>query len=246
MVDSGGVGPPVAHIVAAKPARYYPSKLAKLGAVVPAAGPGPVGGLGGIVRVGAGLVLVVGLVVPGPVVEILVLVGGLGAVEPVDGDALGGAGVRGLGVVAGVGVSGAADRPEARAVGLDVGVAGRGAGLYEGVVGRDIGGRAVALGGGEEQQPELGAGGHGGGLEAPVRGDLGGGGQHGGGVGDGGDVVGAGGEGSGVVAGGVLDGGGVVAGRGVGVGDDDGLALADGRRNRDQEKIRMARPRRRP
>ena len=47
----------------------------------------------------------------------------------------------------------------------------------------------------------------------------------------------------GVVAGDVLEGGGVVAGRGVGVGDDDGLALADGRRNRDHENIRCARPR---
>ena len=43
-------------------------------------------------------------------------------------------------------------------------------------------------------------------------------------VGDGGDVVGAGGEGEGVVAGGVLDGAGVVAGSGVGVGADHGLA----------------------
>ena len=56
-----------------------------------------------------------------------------------------------------------------------------------------------------------------------VRGD----GRHGGVVGDGGDAVHAGGEGRGVVAGGVLDGQGVVAGGGVGVGDDDGLALAD-------------------
>ena len=49
-----------------------------------AAGEGSVAVLGGIEAVGAGLVLVVGLVVPGPVVEILVLVGGLGAVEPVE------------------------------------------------------------------------------------------------------------------------------------------------------------------
>ena len=145
----------------------------RLGAVVVAAGEGPVGGEEGVGAVGAGLVLVVGLVVPGPVVEILVLVGGLGAVEPVDGHALVGAGVGGGGVVAGVGVGGAADRPEARAVVLDVGVAGRGEALDEGVVVRDIGGGGVAHGGGEEQQPELGAGGHGGGLEAPVRGDLG-------------------------------------------------------------------------
>ena len=143
----------------------------RLGTVVVAAGDGVVDALGGIVRVGAGLVLVVGLVVPGPVVEILVLVGGLGAVEPVDGHALVGAGVGGVGVVAGVDGGGAADHPEARAVVLDVGVAGRGAGLDEGVVVRDIGGRGVALGGGEEQQPELVAGAQAGGDEAPVRGD---------------------------------------------------------------------------
>ena len=40
-----------------------------------------------IVRVGVGLVLVVGLVVPVPIVEIRVVVGDLVAVEPVDGDA---------------------------------------------------------------------------------------------------------------------------------------------------------------
>ena len=107
--------------------------------------------LGGVGAVGAGLVLVVGLVVPGLVVEIRVVVGDLGAVEPVDGDARAGGG----GVVAGVGVGGAADRPEARAVALDVGVAGLGAVLDEGVVVRDVGGGGVALGGGEEQQPEL-------------------------------------------------------------------------------------------
>ena len=45
----------------------------------------------------------------------------------------------------------------------------------------------------------------------------------------------AGGEVGGVVAGGVLDGVGVVAGGGVGVGDDDGLALEDDRRNREEE-----------
>ena len=48
-------------------------------------------------------------------------------------------------------------------------------------------------------------------------------------LGNGGDAAGAGGKGSGVVAGRVLDGVGVVAGVGVGVGDDNGLALADGR-----------------
>ena len=57
--------------------------------------------------VSARLVLVVGLVVPRAVVEILVAVGGLGAVEPLDGNALFGAGVGGGGVVAGVGVGAA-------------------------------------------------------------------------------------------------------------------------------------------
>ena len=139
-----------------------------------AAGEWVVGLLGGVGAVGAGLVLVVGLVGPAPVVEILVLVGGLGAVEPVDGHALVFRGERGGGVVAGVGVGGAADRPEAPAVGLDGGAAGRGAGLDEGVVVRDGGGGAVALGGGEEQQPELVAGVQAGGLEAPVVGNRGG------------------------------------------------------------------------
>ena len=77
----------------------------------------------------------------------------------------------GGGIVASVGVGGAADRPEAGAVSLDVGVAARGEVLDEGVVGRDLGGGGVALGGGEEQQPELLAGGQASGLEAPVRGD---------------------------------------------------------------------------
>ena len=48
-------------------------------------------------------------------------------------------------------------------------------------------------------------------------------------LGDGGDAARAGGKGSGVVAGGVLNGAGVVAGGGVGVGNHNGLALADGR-----------------
>ena len=55
----------------------------------------------------------------------------------------------------GVDIGGAADDGEAVAVGLDVGVAGCGAGLHEGVVGRDVGGGGVALGRGEEDQPEL-------------------------------------------------------------------------------------------
>ena len=207
------------------------NRTESLGAVVLAAGEGQVAGEGLI----AGLGLVVGLIVPGPVVEILVVVGGLGAVEPVDGDALVGVGERGGGVVAGVGVFGAADHIEARAVGLDGGVAARGEELDERVVDRDVGGQGAAPGGGEEQQPEPGADGQAGGLEAPVRGDRGGG---GGVVGDGGDPAGAGGEAGGVVAGGVLDGLGVVAARGVFVGDHDDLALGDERRNRDLEHIR--------
>ena len=47
-------------------------------------------------------------------------------------------------------------------------------------------------------------------------------------LGDGGDAARAGGKGSGVVAGGVLDGVGVVAGGGVGVGDDNGPAFVAG------------------
>ena len=54
---------------------------------------------------------------------------------------------------------------------------------------------------------------------------------------DGGDAAGAGGEGRRVVAEDVLDGVGIVAGRGVGVGRDDGLALADNRRNRDLDRV---------
>ena len=50
-------------------------------------------------------------------------------------------------------------------------MSGRGAVLDEGVVGADGGGRAVALGGGEEDQPELVADAETGGREAPVVGD---------------------------------------------------------------------------
>ena len=116
-------------------------------------------------------------------------------------------------------------------------MAGRGAVLDEGVVVRDVGGQGVALGGREEQQPELGADGQAGGREAPAREDLV---DEGGVVGDGRDAAGAGGEVGGVVAGAVLDSVGVVVGRGVGVGYNDGLALADERRNCDLEHIRCA------
>ena len=62
--------------------------FAKSTASVPssiAAGEGPVGIQGRIEAVGAGLVLVVGLVVPRPVIEVLIFVGDLGAVKPVAG-----------------------------------------------------------------------------------------------------------------------------------------------------------------
>ena len=79
---------------------------------VVAAGEGEVGAVAGIGAVGAGLVLVVDLVVPGPVVEVLVVVDDLVAVEPVDRDALFGGGVGGGGVVDGVVGGGAADHPK--------------------------------------------------------------------------------------------------------------------------------------
>ena len=146
-----------------------------LGAVVCAAGERAVDVQGNIEPVGAGLVLVVDLIVPVPVVEVLVFVGYLGAVQPVDGYALVFRGERGGGVVAGVDVGGAANYSETCAVGPYGGVAGRGTVLDEGVVGCDVGGRGVALGGREEYQPELVARVQGSRLEAPVCGDLGGG-----------------------------------------------------------------------
>ena len=231
----GGLGPADAHNPKGRAERARKQHTDRLGAVVLAAGPGGVDALGGIEPGGAGLVLAVDHIVPGPVVEIFVLVGGLGAGEPVDGDALVGAGVRGGGVVAGVDGGSAADRPEARAVGLDGDVAGRGAGLDEGVVVRDVGGRGVALGGGQEQQPELVADGQAGGREGPVRGDLG---DDLGVVDDDGDAAKAGGEVGGIVADGVLDGLGVVGGRGVGEGDHDDLVQGDLRPNRDLEHMR--------
>ena len=148
----------------------------RLGAVVYAARVGVVAGPGGIGAVVAEFILVVGLLVPVPVVEIPIVVGGLGAVQPVDGHARAG----GAGVVPGVGVGGAADRPEARVVGLDGAMPASSEVLDEGVVGRDFVGRAVGLRGREEQQPELVAGAEPGGDEAPVVGhrDLGGRGRH--------------------------------------------------------------------
>ena len=91
-----------------------------------------------------------------------------GRKAPVDGDARAGA----AGRVAGAGVGGAAGHPEARAVGLDVGMAGRGEVLDGGSRYRRRTRRASWRSrGGEEQQPELCAVGQAGGREAPVRGD---------------------------------------------------------------------------
>ena len=108
------------------------------------------------------------------------------------------------------------------AVGLDVGVARRGAVLDEGVVIRDVGRLGVALRGGEEHDPEGVAGAEAGGNQAPVLGHFGssagagdvGGGSGAGGV-DGGDAVVA------RVAGGEA-GLGVGGGCGAGVGDEIG------------------------
>ena len=72
----------------------------------------------------------------------------------------------------GILVDGAADHLEVRFVGLDVGVARRGAVPDEGVVGADAVGRGGAAGGGEEQQPELVAGAEAGGRQAPVGGTI--------------------------------------------------------------------------
>ena len=140
--------------------------------VIVAAGEGPV-------RVGrdragtAGLVGGVGLLVPVPVVEVLVLVGDLVAVEPVDREAQGGGGVGGAGVVAGVDGGGAADDGEPGAVLLDGVVAGGGGGLDVVVVVGDVGGGGVAGGGGGEQQAEAVAGAQPVGDEGPVGGDMG-------------------------------------------------------------------------
>ena len=77
----------------------------------------------------------------------------------------GGARAGGVGIAASVGGGGAADHPEPRRR------PGCRHGRPQGVAGRDIGGGAVALRGGEERRPELGAAGQAGGREAPVRGD---------------------------------------------------------------------------
>ena len=86
----------------------------------------------------AGLVPVVGLVVPVAVVEILVVVGDLVSVQPVDRYASVRAGVGGSGVVPGIYVGSAADNLEGGAVIPDVGMAGCGAVLDKRVVCADV------------------------------------------------------------------------------------------------------------
>ena len=131
--------------------------------------PGVVDGLGAIWSGVTDLVpvLVVGLLVPGAVVEIPVVVGDLESAQPVDGDSGVGIGVSGLGVVPGVGVFGAADGSKAIAVLPDFGVAGRGSGLDEGVVVLDVVGLGIPLGGAVEDEAELLTAGHAIGREAP-------------------------------------------------------------------------------
>ena len=94
----------------------------------------------------ARLVFVVGLVVPRAVVEILVVVGDLVAVQPVDGDTLVRAGIGGASIVAGVDGLGAANCHESIAVRLDVGMAGCSSSPDEGVVIGDYGRRAISPG----------------------------------------------------------------------------------------------------
>ena len=118
-------------------------------------------------------VLVVCLVVPGAVVEVLVVVDDLDSVDPVDGYALVVAGVGGGRVVSGVNVFGAADGGELLGVLLDVGVAGGSAVLDEAVVVRDVVGLGIPLGGAVEQEAELIASGEAIGLEAPIGCDRG-------------------------------------------------------------------------
>ena len=101
--------------------------------------------------------------VPGPVEQVGVVVGDLGAVQPVDGHA--GAGEPGI--VARVHCLGAGDGPEAVLVLLDRAVSCPGGGNDVVVVVVDVRGAAVARRRGDEQQPE--AAGHPGGDEVPAR-----------------------------------------------------------------------------
>ena len=119
------------------------------------------------------------VVVPSAVVEVVVVVGDLRAVQPVD--LVRQIRVAGLtahhdaggGVPGGVDGGSAAHHPEGRRVLTDVGVAGARAAdavAHEGVVVADIGGVGIALSFGLEQQPELLAGVHIAGYETPVLG----------------------------------------------------------------------------
>ena len=83
-----------------------------------------------------------GLLVPAPVVEVRVVVGDLGAVQPVDGNAR----ARGSGVVPGIVRFGAAENLEGVAVGLDVRMARGGLGLNKGVVHVDVVGGGICAG----------------------------------------------------------------------------------------------------
>ena len=90
----------------------------------------------------AGLSSSRGLLVPVAVVEVRVVIGHLGAVQPVDGHAC----ARRAGVVPGIDVFGAAEHPEGCAVGLDVGMAVRiHLILKEGVVVGDVRGTGVSV-----------------------------------------------------------------------------------------------------
>ena len=77
-----------------------------------AAREGVVGGLGGVGPVGAGLVPVVGLIVPVAIVEILVVIGNLGACQPVDGHSLVRDCVYSARIVPGIGSPSTANHPE--------------------------------------------------------------------------------------------------------------------------------------
>ena len=130
--------------------RFRSTTPEDLGAVVVAAGEGVVGGLGGVGPVGARLVPVVDLIVPVAIVEVRVFIGYLVAAQPVDGYPSVSAAVPGFGVVPGIDGLGAANYPEVRAVGPDVGVACRGEVLHEGVVILYVGGGGGPAGGREE------------------------------------------------------------------------------------------------
>ena len=146
-------------------------EVERLYPVVCAAGEGPIGASGCAADV-AGLVPGVGLVVPFTIVEACVVVGHLGAAEPVDGHARVVGGVGGVGVVAGVHVGGGADHPEGGAVVPNVGMACGGGVLHEGVVDADLGGAAVACPRRDEDQAEAAAHVEAAGDQAPVGGDL--------------------------------------------------------------------------